>query len=78
VKFQSLPEIIRKVISFNKMADNFDQRLLHVLICPVSAGPLDYDEENQELISDKAGLAYPIRNGIPIMLPSEARKLPQK
>ena len=45
------------------MTDNFDQKLLHVLICPVSAGPLDYDEENQELISDNAGLAYPIRNG---------------
>ena len=49
-----------------------------VLICPVSAGPLDYDEENQELISDDAGLAYPVRNGIPIMLPTEARKLPKK
>ena len=60
------------------MTDNFDQKLLDVLICPVSADPLDYDEKNQELISDKAGLAYPIRNGIPIMLPSEARKLSQK
>ena len=78
MKFQSRPEIIKKVISFNNMTNNFDPKLLHVLICPVSAGPLDYDEENQELISDKAGLAYPIRNGIPIMLPSEARKLPQK
>ena len=60
------------------MTDNFDQKLLDVLICPVSSDPLDYDEKNQELISDKAGLAYPIRNGIPIMLPSEARKLSQK
>ena len=78
MKFQSHLEIIKKVISFNKMTNNFDPKLLHVLICPVSAGLLDYDEENQELISDKAGLAYPIRSGIPIMLPSEARKLPQK
>jgi uncharacterized protein YbaR (Trm112 family) len=78
VKFQSHLEIIKKVISFNNMTNNFDPKLLHVLICPVSAGPLDYDEENQELISDNAGLAYPIRNGIPIMLPSEARKLPKK
>ena len=60
------------------MTGNFDQKLLRILICPVSSGPLDYDEENQELISDNAGLAYPIRNGIPIMLPSEARKLSQK
>ena len=78
MKFQSRPEIIKKIISFSKMTDNFDQKLLHVLICPVSAGPLDYDEENQELISDTAGLAYTIRNGIPIMLPTEARKLPKK
>ena len=78
MKFQSHLEIIKKVISFNKMTNNFDPKLLHVLICPVSAGPLDYDEENQELISDNAGLAYPVRNGIPIMLPSEARRLPQK
>ena len=78
MKFQSHLEIIKKVISFNKMTNNFDPKLLHVLICPVSAGPLDYDEENQELISDDAGLAYPVRNGIPIMLPTEARKLPKK
>ncbi len=78
MKFQSHLEIIKKVISFNNMTNNFDPKLLHVLICPVSAGPLDYDEENQELISGNAGLAYPIRNGIPIMLPSEARKLPKK
>ena len=78
MKFQSHLEIIKKVISFNNMTNNFDPKLLHVLICPVSAGPLDYDEENQELISDDAGLAYPVRNGIPIMLPTEARKLPKK
>ena len=57
------------------MTDNFDQKLLDVLICPVSAGPLDYDEENQELISSKAGLAFPIRDGIPIMLVDAARNI---
>tara|TARA_B100001287_G_C22618374_1_gene498781 strand:- start:800 stop:982 length:183 start_codon:yes stop_codon:yes gene_type:complete len=60
------------------MTDNFDRKLLQILICPVSSGTLDYDEENQELISNSAGLAYPIRNGIPIMLPSEARNLSNK
>ena len=60
------------------MTDNFDQKLLQILICPVSSGTLDYDEENQELISSSAGLAYPIRNGIPIMLPTEARNLSNK
>ena len=60
------------------MTDNFDRKLLQILICPVSSGTLDYDEENQELISSSAGLAYPIRNGIPIMLPTEARNLSNK
>lgn len=78
MKFQSHLETIKKVISFNKMTDNFDQKLLQILICPVSSGTLDYDEENQELISNSAGLAYPIRNGIPIMLPTEARNLSNK
>ena len=78
MKFQSHLETIKKVISFNKMTNNFDQKLLQILICPVSSGTLDYDEENQELISNSAGLAYPIRNGIPIMLPSEARNLSNK
>ncbi len=78
MKFQSHLETIKKVISFNKMTDNFDRKLLQILICPVSSGTLDYDEENQELISNSAGLAYPIRNGIPIMLPTEARNLSNK
>jgi len=50
-----------------------DPRLLEILVCPVSKGTLRYDAENQELISDKARLAYPIRDGIPIMLADEAR-----
>ena len=52
-----------------------DPRLLELLICPVSRGPLRLDTENCELISEKAKLAYPIRDGMPIMLESEARDL---
>lgn len=52
-----------------------DPRLLEMLVCPLCHGPLEYDREAQELISKQAGLAYPIRDGIPIMLPEEARKL---
>ena len=52
-----------------------DPRLLEILVCPVTKGPLDYDRDAGELISRKAGLAYPIRDGIPIMLPDEARPL---
>ena len=52
-----------------------DPKLLEILVCPVSKGPLRYDAQRQELISDKAGLAYPIRDGIPIMLPDEARSV---
>ena len=52
-----------------------DPRLLEVLVCPLTKGPLEYDRVANELISRKAGLAYPIRDGIPIMLPDEARKL---
>ena len=52
-----------------------DPKLLEILVCPVTKGPLRYDRERQELISKSARLAYPIRDGIPIMLPEEARKL---
>ena len=52
-----------------------DPRLLEILVCPLTKGPLEYDRARQELVSRKAGLAYPIRDGIPIMLPDEARKL---
>lgn len=52
-----------------------DKKLLDILVCPLSKGALRYDEERQELISDKAGLAFPVREGIPIMLVEEARKL---
>jgi uncharacterized protein len=52
-----------------------DPRLLEILICPLTKGPLEHDREANELISRAAGLAYPVRDGIPIMLPEEARKL---
>lgn len=52
-----------------------DPKLLEILVCPLTKTSLDYDAEKQELISRAAGLAYPIRDGIPIMLPEEARKL---
>ena len=52
-----------------------DPQLLEILVCPVTKGPLHYDREAGELISEQAGLAFPIRDGIPIMLPGEARKL---
>ncbi len=54
-----------------------DPKLLEILVCPLTKTSLDYDAERQELISRAAGLAYPIRDGIPIMLPEEARKLDQ-
>jgi uncharacterized protein YbaR (Trm112 family) len=52
-----------------------DRRLLEILVCPVTKGPLEYDAVRGELISRQAGLAYPIRDGIPIMLADEARPL---
>ncbi len=52
-----------------------DRKLLELLVCPLTKGPLTYDREKSELISKKARLAYPVRDGIPIMLPSEARTL---
>jgi hypothetical protein len=52
-----------------------DAKLLEILVCPVTKGPLIYDRERQELISKSARLAYPIRDGIPVMLEDEARKL---
>jgi uncharacterized protein YbaR (Trm112 family) len=52
-----------------------DPRLLEVLVCPLTHGPLDYDRAKGELISKKARLAYPIRDGVPVMLADEARPL---
>ncbi len=58
------------------MTHRLDKTLLDILVCPLTKGTLVYDEEKQELVSKEAGLAFPIRDGIPIMLPDEARKLP--
>ncbi|MGE0564726.1 MAG: Trm112 family protein [Pseudolabrys sp.] len=52
-----------------------DPKLLEILVCPTTKGPLEYDAERQELISRRAKLAYPIRDGIPIMLTDEARPI---
>lgn len=62
----------------NETSENevpLDPRLLEILVCPVTRGPLTYDRARNELVSAKAGLAYPIRNGIPIMLADEARSV---
>ena len=56
-------------------ATDVDPRLLEILVCPVTHGPLVYDRERAELISQSARLAYPVRDGVPIMLPEEARAL---
>jgi len=52
-----------------------DKKLLSILVCPVSKAALEYDEKNQELLCRDSGLAYPVRDGIPVMLESEARKM---
>ena len=56
-------------------APEHDRRMLEALVCPQTHGPLSYDAEKMELVSKSAGLAYPIRGGIPIMLADEARRL---
>ena len=56
-------------------AKTVDPKLLEILVCPTTKAPLEYDSERQELISRRAGLVYPIRDGVPIMLPEEARAL---
>jgi len=59
----------------NADSGKIDPKLLEILVCPLTKGPLEYDAEAGELISRQAGLAYPIRDGIPIMLVDEARQL---
>jgi uncharacterized protein len=58
-----------------RLEGTVDPKLLEILVCPMTKGPLEYDAARQELISRGAKLAYPIRDGIPIMLPEEARKI---
>ena len=57
------------------MTADLDQKLLDILVCPLTKGPLRWDREAQELVSEQAGLAFPVRDGIPIMLVEEAREL---
>ena len=57
------------------MTQTADPKLLELLVCPLTKEPLDYDAARQELISRRAGLAYPVRDGIPVMLPAEARQI---
>jgi len=57
------------------MSTDADRKMLEALICPQTHATLRYDAEAQELVSENAGLAYPIRNGIPVMLADEARKI---
>lgn len=59
----------------SQAANTLDPKTLDLLVCPVTRGPLHYDEAAGELVSKQAGLAFPIRDGIPIMLESEARRL---
>jgi uncharacterized protein len=59
----------------DRPADSVDPKLLEILVCPLTKCALEYDAEKQELISRAAKLAYPIRDGIPIMLPEEARRI---
>jgi hypothetical protein len=62
-------------VSADRPAGSVDPKLLEILVCPLTKGPLEYDADRQELVSRSAKLAYPIRDGIPIMLADEARKL---
>ena len=62
-------------VSTDRPPSTIDPKLLEILVCPLTKGQLEYNAEKQELISRSAKLAYPIRDGIPIMLPEEARQL---
>ena len=60
------------------MSGKVDSKLLEILVCPLTKGPLRCDKESQELVSEEGGLAYPIRDGIPIMLVDEAREIKEQ
>ncbi len=67
----------QKPVRSARSAGSVDVKLLELLVCPFTYGTLKYDAEKNELISERARLAYPVRDGIPIMLVSEARQLPE-
>ena len=76
LRYQPMGSIIEAVdLGDERPPGSVDPKLLEILVCPITKGPLEYDAEKQELVSRKAKLAYPIRDGIPIMLPEEARRL---
>jgi uncharacterized protein YbaR (Trm112 family) len=66
---------LRKLARFSNGLFVVDKKLLSILVCPVSKAPLEYDKAKQELVCRASGLAYPINEGIPVMLESEARQL---
>lgn len=70
-----MDETTRDTAKGKPKGHGIDPKLLEILVCPLTKTTLEYDRERQELISRSAGLAYPIRDGIPIMLADEARKL---
>ena len=70
-----LPNIERHGYNNAMTSSLIDPRLLDILVCPLTKVPLRYDRDRQELVSDRARLAYPVRDGIPIMLVDEARKM---
>src|SRR5437588_4456651 len=72
---RSLPSWIGSSTQAWDYHPRMDPKLLELLVCPVTKGPLDYDRDRQELLSRSARLAYPIRDGIPVMLEEEARTL---
>ena len=74
IPYLECPEDI-DVSEAEPMQAEIDPKLLEILVCPLTRGPLIYDRDASELISRSAGLAYPVRDGIPIMLPDEARPL---
>lgn len=66
---------MKKAARWVRYSDKIDPKMLEVLVCPITFSLLSYNQESQELVSTSAKLAYPIRNGIPVMLPSEAREI---
>ena len=65
----------KPLMTTDRPASSVDPKLLEILVCPLTKSTLEYDRDRQELVSRAAKLAYPIRDGIPIMLPEEARRL---
>jgi uncharacterized protein YbaR (Trm112 family) len=65
----------RIIAAFRRGSSMLDKKLLSILVCPVSKAPLEYDEAKEELVCRASGLAYPVRDGIPVMLEEEARRL---